>query len=72
MTMVIMPPISRIALQDQIAELRREMLERAVVYGRLLRKGQMEAKIAERRNACLNAALRTLEQLREIERAREG
>lgn len=65
-----MSVISRISLQEMIAEVRRELLQRAVVYGRLLAKGEMEADVAKRRNTCMNAVLATLEHLREIERAK--
>jgi hypothetical protein len=38
-----MSVISRVTLQEMISEVRRELLQRAVVYGRLLAKGEMEA-----------------------------
>ena len=57
--------IERVSLQDQIAEVKREILMRQQVYTRMVDQGKMQRGEAERRTVAMAAVLRTLEQVRE-------
>ena len=50
-----------ISIQEQIAEVKRELSLRERVYPRLIAGGKITAQIAERNTARLIAVLRTLE-----------
>jgi hypothetical protein len=58
--------IERVSLQDQIAEVKREILLRQQVYTRMVDQLKMTSAEAEKRTVTMVAVLRTLEQLREI------
>lgn len=54
-----------VSIADQIAELKRERSIREQVYPRWIANGTLKAGLAMRRNAALDAAIRTLEQIRQ-------
>ena len=55
----------KIALAEQIAEVERELRQRAHVYPRLIDKGRLKLETAHAHNAALQAALATLRTLAE-------
>jgi hypothetical protein len=65
-----MDVIERVSLQDQIAEVRREVAMRQKVYVRLVYFGKMTDEEAATRAQNMAAVLRTLETLRD--QTREG
>lgn len=58
-----MSVIDKVSLQDQIAEVHREIEQRKRVYLRLIDNGKMTTKEAERRTLAMLAVLQTLEML---------
>lgn len=60
--------MERVTLQDQIAEVRREIEMRKRVYIRQVDKGKLTAGEAERRTVAMVGVLLTLEELREMQR----
>jgi hypothetical protein len=60
-----------IQLQDMIAELRRELLYRQIIYPSLIKRGALTEASADRQNARLEAALNVLISLEEIDAAPE-
>jgi len=56
--------IDRVSLQDQIAEVRREIEMRKQVYPRLIDATKLSKAEAERRTLAMQAVLRSLERLR--------
>jgi hypothetical protein len=56
-----------IALKDMIAELRRELRHRKIIYPSLIKRGALTEASADRQNARLEAALDVLVSLEEIE-----
>lgn len=58
-----MPELFAPTLQDQIAEIRRELGMRKGAYPRFVAAGKMKQATADRQVACLEAALKTLEAL---------
>jgi hypothetical protein len=71
MNVIKMNVIDRVSLQDQIAEVKRELEQRKTVYDRLLRKGKIGPDEAEERVLRMNAVLATLEALRARERMQD-
>jgi hypothetical protein len=53
-----------ISLNNQIAEVRRELEQRAHVYPRLVERRRISQGIADYQTECMRAVLYTLEQLR--------
>ena len=60
------------SLQDMIAELRRELRYRQIIYPSLIKRGALTDASADRQNARLQAALDVLVSLDEIGAAPEG
>jgi hypothetical protein len=56
-----------IALKDMIAELRRELRHRKIIYPSLIKRGALTEASADRQNARLEAALDVLVSLEEID-----
>jgi hypothetical protein len=56
-----------IALKDMIAELRRELRHRQIIYPSLIKRGALTEASADRQNARLEAALDVLVSLEEID-----
>jgi hypothetical protein len=56
---------TRISLKDMIAELRRELRHRQVIYPTLIKRGALTKAAADRQNARLEAALDVLVSLEE-------
>jgi hypothetical protein len=56
-----------IALKDMIAELRRELRHRQVIYPSLIKRDALTEASADRQNARLEAALDVLVSLEEID-----
>jgi len=54
-----------VPLADQLAELRRELAVRNVVYQKWVRNGSLRFSVAQRRLAALRAAITTLERVEE-------
>jgi hypothetical protein len=59
--------ISEFDLRSQIAEVRRELQMRRVVYPKLIGRGQITQDDANRRTAAMEAVLQTLTQLAALE-----
>jgi hypothetical protein len=57
-----------VSISDQIDELRRERKIREQVYPRWIANGTLKPGLAMKRNAALDAAIRTLEQIKQSTR----
>jgi hypothetical protein len=57
-----------VSITDQIEELRRERSMREQVYPRWIANGTLRPGLAMKRNAALDAAIRTLEQIKQSTR----
>jgi hypothetical protein len=60
-----------ISFKDMIAELRRELRHRQIIYPSLIKRGALTGTAADRQNAPLQAALDVLVSLEEIDAAPE-
>ena len=60
-----------IPFKDMIAELRRELRYRQIIYPGLIKRGALTETAADRQNARLNAALDVLVSLEEVDAAQE-
>jgi hypothetical protein len=56
-----------IKLDEQIAELKRELAQRERVYARLIAAGKLKASVAQYQVACLEAALITVARVKSLD-----
>jgi lipid II:glycine glycyltransferase (peptidoglycan interpeptide bridge formation enzyme) len=63
--MTLEPLAATVPLKEQIAELRRELALRNNAYSKWVRNGTLNAAVAKKRIAALQAAIATLERLNE-------
>jgi hypothetical protein len=65
-------PHMAISLKDMIAELRRELRYRQIIYPGLIKRGALTEAASDRQNARLKSALDVLVSLEEVDAAPEA